>query len=318
MWPTWTPSWKAAMAAAIAVVVSPWTNTQSGRSAWTTFSIPSMTERAIWVVDWPWTMMSRSWSGRRSKVRSIWSSISRCCPVTQVRTSIPAVSDNARTTGITLIASGRVPITARTFFVWVGASGSAMVAISSAPMPQRERPSRHSASRSLPIVFSTRQPSGKVTQAPLAVDAVRLVAGDLRDLQPATGGADIQHRLDLEAVGIDFEVGDDAGPEGVVAVTEVGEAVAEQRPHHQHERFVPRPTQERHVRGAAAGDEARALGEVGPGQEDADEGVDLGRILGAVGVDLHDDVAGRGLEARLQRVPLALRPLVGDDPDRPA
>ncbi len=44
-----------------------------------------------------------------------WSSIWRCCAVTQTRESIPGVSFNWRTTGAILTASGRVPNTERIF-----------------------------------------------------------------------------------------------------------------------------------------------------------------------------------------------------------
>jgi len=55
----------------------------------------------------------------------------------------------------------------------------------------------------------------------------------------------------------------------------------------------------------AAAREARALGEVGAGQQCADEPDDLGPVGGSVGVDHDEDVAGRGREAGVQRIPLA-------------
>ena len=59
------------------------------------------------------------------------------------------------------------------------------------------------------------------------------------------------------------------------------------------------------VGAAAAGQEARPLGEVGAGLQRLDEARDLGGIGRAVGVEHHDDVAGDRGEAGAQRVALA-------------
>ena len=58
--------------------------------------------------------------------------------------------------------------------------------------------------------------------------------------------------------------------------------------------------------------EARALDEVGAGDQRGDEQRDLGRVGRAVGVDHHDDVAGAGGEAAGQGVALAGAGLLHD------
>ena len=63
-----------------------------------------------------------------------------------------------------------------------------------------------------------------------------------------------------------------------------------------------------------AGQEARALGEVGAGLERVDEARDLGRVGGAVGVEHDDEVAGDGGEAGAEGVALAAAAL-GEDAD---
>ena len=59
------------------------------------------------------------------------------------------------------------------------------------------------------------------------------------------------------------------------------------------------------VGAAAAGEEARSLGEVGARLERRHEAGDLGRVGRAVGVDHHDQVPGHGGEAGAERVALA-------------
>jgi hypothetical protein len=53
--------------------------------------------------------------GRRSNRSSTCASISRCCPVTQILQSTSGRLDSSLTTGASLMASGRVPNTHRTF-----------------------------------------------------------------------------------------------------------------------------------------------------------------------------------------------------------
>ena len=86
------------------------------------------------------------------------------------------------------------------------------------------RPGRGLLRHSRMMVFSTRMPSRTALQVALAVDAAALVAGNLVDLEPGLGGADVHQGLDLEAVAVEVEHVQVAGPEGVVAVAEVGVA----------------------------------------------------------------------------------------------
>ncbi len=98
----------------MAVVVSPWTTTQSGSVLASSPSIAPSTRDATWDGVWPAVMMSRSWSGAIANRSSTWSSISRCWPVTATVQSMPGRARSSATTGANLIASGRVPKTQNT------------------------------------------------------------------------------------------------------------------------------------------------------------------------------------------------------------
>ena len=89
-------------------------------------------------------------------------------------------------------------------------------------------------------------------------------------------------------------------PERVVAVAEVGVARAEEQVDERRQAARCRAPDERDVGAAAALPEAGALREVRAGHERLDEARDLGRIGRAVGVEHHDDVAGRSAEPGLQ------------------
>ena len=106
--------WNAPRPTAIAVVVSPWTRTQSGSALARSSSIPPRTRAATWDGVWPTVMTSRSWSGRIPKSSSTSSSISRCWPVTATEQSMPGREPSSATTGAILMASGRVPNTQST------------------------------------------------------------------------------------------------------------------------------------------------------------------------------------------------------------
>jgi len=93
------------------------------------------------------------------------------------------------------------------------------------------------------------------------------------------------------------EEGEQVGPEGVVAVAEVGVAGAEQGVGDAVEAGVAGAAEQGDVVAAAAGGEAGAFGEVGAGDQGGDEGGDFGGVGGAVGVEHDDDVAGGGGEA---------------------
>jgi hypothetical protein len=58
---------------------------------------------------WLGSIRARSTSGTTPKTSRTWSNISRCCPVTQTWGSRSELSFMARITGLSLIASGRVP-----------------------------------------------------------------------------------------------------------------------------------------------------------------------------------------------------------------
>src|SRR4051794_15693486 len=82
-------------------------------------------------------------------------------------------------------------------------------------------------------------PAGGEGQQPsLAVDALGLERWNLADREPAAHRPEVEHRLDLEAARVDLEVGENAGPESVVAVAEIGETDAEEQPNHPDERLV--------------------------------------------------------------------------------
>ena len=102
--------------AARTVVVSPCTTTQSGRWSRRMSRMPASTAAVMSVRSWPAFMRSRSKSGVISKSRSTWSSISRCCAVTQTSTAIPSLRRSAPASGAILMASGRVPNTRRIDF----------------------------------------------------------------------------------------------------------------------------------------------------------------------------------------------------------
>src|SRR5215471_13604816 len=113
--PTRMPRWKAASEAAMAVVVSPWTRTQSGESSASTGSKAAKTREATSLGVWPGRIRSRSTSTSRSKRSRTWSSMWRCWAVAQRRVSKRSGSERRRrTTGAILIASGRVPAMTRT------------------------------------------------------------------------------------------------------------------------------------------------------------------------------------------------------------
>ena len=175
------------------------------------------------------------------------------------------------------------------------------------------------------------EPVPERVQVALAVDAGVLDAADLADAQPVGGRPNVDHGLDLETVapqlaavdrarqrrGRQMQGRDDPAPERVVAVAEVGEARPEQDVDHHVEAVVAQLAQRRDVVAVAAFGEARALDEVGTGDELGDEQRDLRGVGGAVGVDHHDDVAGAGGEPAGERVALTGTGLLHDDDVRP-
>src|SRR5690242_6463763 len=159
---------------------------------------------------------------------------------------------------------------------------------------------------------------GEGAQVRLAEDALAFDGGDFGDLEAGGGDAAVEDGLDLEAVapehavggcggvgGGQVEDGEQVGPEGVVAVAQVGVAGAEQGVGDAVESGVAGAAQQGDVVAAAAGGEAGALGEVGAGDQGGDEGGDLGGVGRAVGVEHDDDVSGGGGEPAGQRVALA-------------
>ncbi len=106
---TRTPRWKEASAQTSAVVVSPWTTVQSGWKAESTRSKPAKARLASWFSAWSGRITSRSSSVSTPKKSRMPSTISRCCPVRHARTSAPRRRRSARSTGASLMASGRVP-----------------------------------------------------------------------------------------------------------------------------------------------------------------------------------------------------------------
>ncbi len=99
----------AAIAAAVEVVVSPWTTIASGFSSWRMRSTPSRILAKIEFRVWRGWMMFRSWAGTMPNSSLTWSSISRCWPVTATTQSNWSDASSAFTIGATLMASGRVP-----------------------------------------------------------------------------------------------------------------------------------------------------------------------------------------------------------------
>ncbi|CAH0316514.1 hypothetical protein SRABI128_04700 [Microbacterium sp. Bi128] len=97
------------MAAAVDVVVSPWTTTASGLDPAKSVSRPSMVRVMMADKVWPCRRILRSWSGTMPNSSLTWSSISRCCPVTVTMQSKCADSCRALTIGAILMASGLVP-----------------------------------------------------------------------------------------------------------------------------------------------------------------------------------------------------------------
>src|SRR4051794_14416321 len=72
----------------------------------------------------------------------------------------------------------------------------------------------------------------------LAEDALALEARHLVDHETGLRDADVHERLDLEAIAVDVDVRQAAGPEGVVAVAEVGVARAVERVHQEVQALV--------------------------------------------------------------------------------
>src|SRR6185437_10661151 len=135
-----------------------------------------------------------------------------------------------------------------------------------------------------------------------AVQARALEARHLGHAQAGPGHADVDDRLDLEAVAplqaragyraaLQVERRQAVPPERVVAVAQVTEPGAVERVGEQVQPEVAGPADPRDVGTAAAVDEARALRVVGAGQQRGDERRDLPGIGRAVRVDHHDDVA---------------------------
>ncbi|CAM2178896.1 hypothetical protein BLAT2472_40439 [Burkholderia latens] len=75
--------------------------------------MPVVTSVSVWL----WRIRFRSYSGLMSNSVSTWSSISRCCAVTQTLASTSLRAFSARTSGAILMASGRVPNTSKIFFI---------------------------------------------------------------------------------------------------------------------------------------------------------------------------------------------------------
>src|SRR6476620_8045475 len=101
-------------------------------------------------------------------------------------------------------------------------------------------------------------------QVGLAMEAVRLVAGHLRDPHTRIGHAQVDQSLNLEAGDVERDERQAPSPEGVVAVAEVGEAGAIEQIDDAAQPVVPQPAERRDVDASPTRDEARALGEVGP------------------------------------------------------
>ncbi len=91
------------------VVVSPWTMTRSGSTRASTSPMATMASPVSPDRLWSSFIRSRSCSGAISKIRSIWSSISRCWAVTQVSTRKAGSRAASLMTGASLMASGLVP-----------------------------------------------------------------------------------------------------------------------------------------------------------------------------------------------------------------
>ncbi len=97
-------------------VVSPWTRTQSGRSVSSTRSRPARTRPVNSPSRWSGRMTSRSYCAASPKKSSIGASISRCWEVmARTQRNSRRRRRNSSTTGASLMASGRVPSTTRTF-----------------------------------------------------------------------------------------------------------------------------------------------------------------------------------------------------------
>src|ERR1700694_3837 len=96
----------------------------------------------------------------------------------------------------------------------------------------------------------------------VAVDPVQLEARDLGHPQPRLGGAEVDQRLDFEAVDVGVQLRQAAAPEGGVPVGEVAVVRAVQQIRETGETPVPELSDQRHVVTSAALDETRALGEV--------------------------------------------------------
>src|SRR4051812_9565581 len=167
-----------------------------------------------------------------------------------------------------------------------------------------------------PLAGDRAQDSKTVAESPqvaLAVDSGRLVARDLDDLEAGGEGADVHQRLDLEAVRVSLDHrSNPLAPEGVVAVAEVRVVAAESQPHQHPQAPVAKPAERAHVGSPAALEEAGPLGEIGAGEKRPDEGGDLLRQGGAVGVQGDDDVAARGAPSSLEGGALAADEVLDD------
>src|ERR1700733_13069680 len=100
-------------------------------------------------------------------------------------------------------------------------------------------------------------------QVALPVQPGVLVAGDFLDQQTRLGRANVHHRLDLEPIAVQVELGQVLRPERVVAVTQVRVTRAKKEVNEGAEDPVAPMPRKRDVVTAAATREARSLSEVG-------------------------------------------------------
>src|SRR4051794_2299588 len=96
----------------------------------------------------------------------------------------------------------------------------------------------------------------------LTVTARMLEARDFDDPQAGAGGPNVDLRLDFEPVAIDVDDRKTVGPDGVVAVAEVGIRGSEQHVDGAVEHAIAEAAQQRDIGAASAAHETRPLGEI--------------------------------------------------------
>src|ERR1700733_4826897 len=121
-------------------------------------------------------------------------------------------------------------------------------------------------------------------QVALPVQPGVLVAGDFLDQQTRLGRANVHHRLDLEAIAVQVELGQVLRPERVVAVTEVRVTRAEKEVNKGAEDPVAPVPRKRYFVPAAAPREARSLSGGGAGGKRGNKAGDFQAVGGPVGV----------------------------------